>query len=74
MAQQLTATGITLLVLTIAAPQPPTPHLGHAMAVAFASLQSQILLRRPHLLKNKLSLEQRRRILARGVSGGCCRM
>lgn len=39
------------------------------MAVAFASLQSQILLRRPHLLKSKLSLEQRRRILARGVSG-----
>ena len=40
-----------------------------AMAVAFSTLNSQILLRRPHLLKMELSLERRRRILARSVSG-----
>jgi uncharacterized membrane protein len=39
------------------------------MAVAFAALNRQILLGRPHLLRRELSLEQRRRILFRSVSG-----
>jgi TMEM175 potassium channel family protein len=39
------------------------------MAVAFASLNRQILLRRPRLLKHELPLEQRRRILSRSVTG-----
>lgn len=40
-----------------------------AMASAFASLNSQILLRRPQLLRVKLSARQRRMILYRSVSG-----
>ncbi len=39
------------------------------MAVAFAALNRQILLRRPHLLSVELSLERRRRILLRSISG-----
>ena len=40
-----------------------------AMSLAFTALNRQILLRRPHLLKDELSLEHRRRILSRGISG-----
>jgi TMEM175 potassium channel family protein len=40
-----------------------------AMALAFATLNRQILLKRPHLLERELSLEYRRRVLARSVSG-----
>jgi hypothetical protein len=39
------------------------------MALAFAALNRQILLRRANLLKSKLSLKQRRAILTRSVSG-----
>jgi TMEM175 potassium channel family protein len=39
------------------------------MAVAFAMLNTQILLRRPHLLRVQLTGQQRRRILARSVTG-----
>ena len=39
------------------------------MAVAFTALNRQILVGRPQLLKDELTLEQRRRILARSVSG-----
>jgi hypothetical protein len=39
------------------------------MAVAFSSVNTQILLRRPHLMKVPLAIEQRRRILVRSVSG-----
>ena len=39
------------------------------MAIAFASLNRQILLRRPHMLRGELSLERRRRILARSTVG-----
>jgi TMEM175 potassium channel family protein len=39
------------------------------MALAFTALNRQILLRRPHLLRGKLSLEERRRILARAQVG-----
>jgi uncharacterized membrane protein len=39
------------------------------MAVAFASLNRHILLDRPHMLSGDLSLQERRRILARSVSG-----
>jgi uncharacterized membrane protein len=40
-----------------------------AMSFAFAALNRQILLRRPQLLRAELSLETRRAILARSVSG-----
>jgi uncharacterized membrane protein len=40
-----------------------------AMAVAFSAVNRQILFSRPHLLKTELSLERRRRILKRGLSG-----
>jgi uncharacterized membrane protein len=40
-----------------------------AMAVAFASVNTQILLRRPHLLRVQLSSAQRRMILTRSLSG-----
>jgi uncharacterized membrane protein len=146
------AVAITLLVLTITVPQPPQPHLGHAlgeqwpvyaayvtsfvsigivwinhhvmisrlaradhsililnivlllcigvipfgtsllatylkqghgdklaaaiyagiflvMSLAFSAVNRQILFRRPHLMSVQLSLEQRRRILTRAVSG-----
>jgi uncharacterized membrane protein len=39
------------------------------MAVAFASLNRQILLGRPQLLEHALPLDERRRILSRSVSG-----
>jgi uncharacterized membrane protein len=39
------------------------------MAVAFTALNRQILLRRPQLLGLELSLERRRKILARSLSG-----
>jgi uncharacterized membrane protein len=39
------------------------------MAIAFASLNSQILLRRPHMLRSELSVKLRRRILTRSVLG-----
>jgi uncharacterized membrane protein len=39
------------------------------MSVAFASLNRLILLGRPHLLRDQLSLERRRRILMRSISG-----
>jgi uncharacterized membrane protein len=39
------------------------------MAIAFATLNRQILLSRAHLLRVELSLEQRRTILSRGVTG-----
>ena len=39
------------------------------MAIAFSFLNRQILLHRPHLLKTEMSLERRRRILARSVIG-----
>jgi uncharacterized membrane protein len=39
------------------------------MALAFATLNRQILLQRPHLLQGELSLDRRRRILARSLSG-----
>ena len=39
------------------------------MAVAFATLNWQILLRRPHMLKRQLSLQARRKILALSISG-----
>ena len=39
------------------------------MSLAFSVLNRQILLRRPQLLKDELSLEHRRRILSRGISG-----
>jgi uncharacterized membrane protein len=40
-----------------------------AMALTFSALNWQIMLRRPHLLKARLSLEQRRAILRRSASG-----
>jgi TMEM175 potassium channel family protein len=40
-----------------------------AMAVSFALLNRQILLARAHLLAQELSLEERRRILSRALSG-----
>jgi uncharacterized membrane protein len=40
-----------------------------AMSLAFGGLNRQILLRRTHLLKVELSLEHRRKILARGRAG-----
>jgi uncharacterized membrane protein len=40
-----------------------------AMGVAFGALNRQILLHRTHLLKLQMSLEQRRKILARGRAG-----
>jgi uncharacterized membrane protein len=40
-----------------------------AMAIAFATLNSHILLRKTHLLGSELSEERRRRILTRSVSG-----
>jgi uncharacterized membrane protein len=40
-----------------------------AMGLAFSALQRQILLHRPHLLGVQLSLEQRRKILARMRTG-----
>lgn len=40
-----------------------------AMALAFAALNRQIMLRRPQLLKQQLPLAQRRRILARALTG-----
>ncbi|HTX33145.1 MAG TPA: TMEM175 family protein [Solirubrobacteraceae bacterium] len=40
-----------------------------AMALAFSALDRQMMLRRPQLLKDELSLEQRRRILARARAG-----
>jgi uncharacterized membrane protein len=40
-----------------------------AMALAFTTLNRQILVGRPHLLKGELSLERRRKILTRSVSG-----
>jgi uncharacterized membrane protein len=40
-----------------------------AMAIAFAALNSQILLRRPELLGQPLSLARRRKILARSLTG-----
>jgi uncharacterized membrane protein len=39
------------------------------MTLAFVTLNRQILFSRPHLLKQQLSLEQRRLILARGLAG-----
>lgn len=39
------------------------------MSLAFSAVNRQILLGRPHLLRVQLSLEQRRRILRRAVSG-----
>ena len=39
------------------------------MSLAFSVLNRQILIRRPHLLKVELSLQMRRQILARGVTG-----
>ncbi|MGH2856630.1 MAG: TMEM175 family protein [Solirubrobacteraceae bacterium] len=39
------------------------------MAIAFATLNHQILLRRPHLIAATLSIEERRRILARSITG-----
>ncbi len=39
------------------------------MALAFANLNRQILLGRSHMLRSELSLDRRRRILARSVSG-----
>jgi uncharacterized membrane protein len=39
------------------------------MSVAFVALNRQILLRRPQLMSRELELEQRRRILRRGMSG-----
>jgi uncharacterized membrane protein len=39
------------------------------MSLAFAALDGQILLRRPHLLRKQLSLEDRKRILARARTG-----
>ncbi len=39
------------------------------MAVTFATLNMQILLRRPYLLKVQLALTQRQKILVRSVSG-----
>jgi uncharacterized membrane protein len=40
-----------------------------AMAIAFAALNRQILFSRTHLLKTPLSLERRRKILRRSLSG-----
>jgi uncharacterized membrane protein len=40
-----------------------------AMALAFSALNRQILLRRPHLLKVELSLQERRAIFRRTFSG-----
>jgi uncharacterized membrane protein len=40
-----------------------------AMALAFSALSRMILLHRSHMLKVQLSLEQRRKILARGRAG-----
>ncbi len=40
-----------------------------AMATAFTLLNSQILLRRPHLLRGEPSLAERRKILLRSLSG-----
>jgi uncharacterized membrane protein len=40
-----------------------------AMAVTFSALNRQILLRRPHLLRVPLSLEERRAIFRRNVTG-----
>jgi len=40
-----------------------------SMAVAFAALNRQILFSRTHLLKTQLSLESRRKIIKRSVSG-----
>lgn len=39
------------------------------MAIAFATLNHQILLRRPHLIAATLSIEERRRILERSITG-----
>jgi uncharacterized membrane protein len=39
------------------------------MSLAFSAVNRQILFRRPHLMRVQLSLEQRRRILSRAVSG-----
>jgi uncharacterized membrane protein len=39
------------------------------MSLAFSAVNRQILFRRPHLMSVQLSLEQRRRILTRAVSG-----
>ncbi|MGE5617478.1 MAG: TMEM175 family protein [Candidatus Woesearchaeota archaeon] len=39
------------------------------MAIAFSTLQRQILIRRPHLLRAELSLERRRKLLLRSISG-----
>jgi uncharacterized membrane protein len=39
------------------------------MSLAFSAVNRQILFRRPHLMRVQLSLEQRRRILTRAVSG-----
>lgn len=40
-----------------------------AMSIAFAALNRHILFRKAHLLRSELSLDQRRRILIRSVSG-----
>jgi uncharacterized membrane protein len=40
-----------------------------SMSIAFASLNRQILFARMHLLKNALSLDRRRKILRRGLTG-----
>ena len=40
-----------------------------AMAIAFFALNSFILLRKPHMLRVQLPMEERRRILARGFTG-----
>ncbi len=39
------------------------------MSIAFASLNTHILLRKSHMLKEKLSLERRRQVLIRNVAG-----
>ena len=39
------------------------------MSIAFATLNRHILLARAHMLSEELSLEERRRILARSVTG-----
>ena len=39
------------------------------MSIAFLALNSHILLRRSHMLRSELSVEARRRILARSFTG-----
>jgi uncharacterized membrane protein len=39
------------------------------MSLAFTTLNGHILLRKPHLLRDPLDLERRRRILSRSITG-----